>query len=135
MQDPSVIVGRSDSEIETYEQIIENSQDNPLNWGVAQVGGTEHIGIARWAEAAGVEFRVVPFGSGGEMITALRSGAIDATLANVSEALGQIQDRELRAIAILPLHKVADLPHVPTAAAPGRDLPVHTTRLRTERET
>src|SRR3546814_11868492 len=40
MQDPSVIVVRSDSEIETYEQLIENSQDNPLNWGVAQVGGT-----------------------------------------------------------------------------------------------
>src|SRR3546814_8271543 len=57
MQDPSVIVVRSDSEIETYEQLIENSQDNPLNWGVAQVGGTEHIGIARWAEAEGVEFR------------------------------------------------------------------------------
>src|SRR3546814_16487977 len=81
----------------------------------SDLGGTEHIGIARWAEAAGVEFRVVPFGSGGEMITALRSGAIDATLSNVSEALGQIQDGELRAIAILSDDKVADLPDVPTA--------------------
>src|SRR3546814_9776201 len=61
------------------------------------------------------------------MITALRSGAIDATLANVSEALGQIQDGELRAIAILSDDKVADLPDVPTAAE-GHDVAVYTTR-------
>src|SRR3546814_13283642 len=65
MQDPSVIVVRSDSEIETYEQLIEKSKENPLNWGGAQGSGTEQTGIARWAEAAGVEFRGVQFGSGG----------------------------------------------------------------------
>src|SRR3546814_9990615 len=94
----------------------------------SDVCSSDLIGIARWAEAAGVEFRVVPFGSGGEMITALRSGAIDATLANVSEALGQIQDGELRAIAILSDDKVADLPDVPTAAEKGHDVAVYTTR-------
>ncbi|ESR25650.1 Bug family tripartite tricarboxylate transporter substrate binding protein [Lutibaculum baratangense] len=128
MQDPSLIVVRADSEIESYDQMIEASKERALNWGVAQVGGTEHIGIARWADAAGVEFRVVPFGSGGEMITALRSGAIDATLANVSEALSQIQNGELRAIAVLADEKVEDLPDVPTAAENGHDVSVYTTR-------
>lgn len=128
MQDPSVIVVRSDSDIQTYDDLIAQSQEGALNWGVAQVGGTEHIGIARWADAAGVEFRVVPFGSGGEMITALRSGAIDATLANVSEALGQIQDGELHPIAVLAEEKVEQLPDVPTAAEKGHDVAVYTTR-------
>lgn len=128
MDDPSVIVVRSDSEYETYEDLVAASKEQPLNWGVAQVGGTEHIGIARWAEAAGVQFRVVPFGSGGEMITALRSGAIDATLANVSEALGPITDEDLNALAVLDDEPIEDLPDVPTAASKGHDISVSTTR-------
>src|SRR5690554_3532389 len=78
MDDSSVIVVGADSEIEDYEGLIEASKQEPLAWGVAQVGGTEHIGLARWADAAGIEYRVVPFGSGGEMLTALRSGAVAA---------------------------------------------------------
>lgn len=128
MQDPSVIVVRGDSDIQNYDGLIAASKEKALNWGVAQVGGTEHIGISRWADQAGVEYRVVPFGSGGEMITALRSGAIDATLANVSEALGPIADGDLRAIVALSDEPIADLPDVPTAASKGHDVSVNTTR-------
>lgn len=130
MRDPSVIVTRSGGEIGTYDELIEASKatEGGLNWGVAQVGGTEHIGIARWAEKAGVPYRVVPFGSGGEMITALRSGAVDATLANVSEALQPIQDGDLEPIAVLADEPVADLPDTPTTASKGASVSVDTTR-------
>ncbi len=128
MQDPSVIVVRGDSPIEDYDQLVEASKSGALNWGVAQVGGTEHIGIARWAEKAGVQYRVVPFGSGGEMITGLRSGAIDATLANISEAKGPIEDGDLKAIAVLADEPLDDLPGIPTAASKGADVSVNTTR-------
>src|SRR5918994_7116250 len=114
MDDPSVIVVRADSPIETYEDLIERSQEQPLVWGVAQVGGTEHIGLARWAEAAGIEYRVVPFGSGGEMLTALRSGAVAATIANVSEALSLIEEGEVRPIAVMDEERIDDLADVPT---------------------
>src|SRR3546814_8185699 len=43
MQAPSVIVVRSDSAIDTYEQAIANSQDNPLNWGAAPETGRAHV--------------------------------------------------------------------------------------------
>jgi len=128
MKDPSVIVVRGDSKIENYDQLLEASKSAALNWGVAQVAGTEHIGIARWAEKAGAQYRVVPFGSGGEMITALRSGAIDATLANISEALQPIKDGDLKAIAVLSDEPLADLPDIPTAASKGVDVSVNTTR-------
>ena len=98
MDDPSVIVVRGDSDIADYDALIAASQDQALTWGVAQVGGTEHIGISRWAGAADAEVRVVPFGGGGDMITSLRSGAVDAALANISEALPQIQEGDLRAL-------------------------------------
>ena len=62
------------------------------------------------------------------MITALRSGAIDATLANISEALQPIKDGDLKAIAVLADEPLADLPDIPTAASKGVDVSVNTTR-------
>jgi putative tricarboxylic transport membrane protein len=128
MDDSSLIVVGADSEVEDYEGLIEASKQEPLAWGVAQVGGTEHIGLARWAEAAGIEYRVVPFGSGGEMLTAIRSGAVTATVANVSEALGLIQEGEVRPIAIMDEERIEDLPDVPTTFEKGHQVRVSTTR-------
>jgi putative tricarboxylic transport membrane protein len=128
MDDPSVIVVRADSPYDNYEELVAASQDEALTWGVAQVGGTEHIGIARWAEAAGTQVRVVPFGSGGEMITSLRSGAVQVTLANVSEALPMIQEGLLKPIALLYPDRVGDLPDVPSTYEFGDDISVTTTR-------
>jgi putative tricarboxylic transport membrane protein len=128
MDDSSLIVVGPDSEIEDYEGLIAASKESPLPWGVAQVGGTEHIGLARWAEAAGIEYRVVPFGSGGEMLTALRSGAVEATIANVSEGLSLVQEGEVRAIAILDEERIDDLPDVPTSFEKGHEVKVTTTR-------
>ena len=128
MDDSSVIVVGPDSEIQDYEGLIEASQQEPLAWGVAQVGGTEHIGLARWADAAGIEYRVVPFGSGGEMLTALRSGAVAATIANVSEALGLIQEGEVRPIAVMDEERIDDLADVPTTFEKGHEVKVTTTR-------
>lgn len=128
MDDPSVIVVRADSDIESYDQLVEQSQDQALTWGVAQVGGTEHIGISRWADAADAEVRVVPFGGGGDMITSLRSGAVDASLANISETLSQIQEGDLRALAVLYPERVDDLPDVPSAYEKGHEVSVSTTR-------
>ncbi|MDW5378030.1 tripartite tricarboxylate transporter substrate binding protein [Halomonas sp. HP20-15] len=128
MDDPSVIVVREDSPYKNYEELLKASQEEPLTWGVAQVGGTEHIGIERWAEAAGAKVRVVPFGGGGDMVTGLRSGAVDATIANVSESLDQIKEGDLRALAVLAGERVKDLPDVPTAAEKGDDVTVSTTR-------
>jgi len=128
MDDPSVIVVRGGSDLQSYDDLLEASSDEALNWGVAQVGGTEHIGIARWAEAAGAEYRVVPFGSGGEMITALRSGAVDVTLANVSEALGAIEEGDLHPIALLDDERVGDLPDTPAVSEFDHNVTVTTTR-------
>jgi len=128
MDDPSVIVVRPGSPFDTYEELLEVSQHRPLTWGVAQVGGTEHIGISRWAEASGAQTRVVPFGSGGEMITSLRSGAVEATLANISEALAQIQEGERGPVAVLYPNRVEDLPDVPSSYEHGHEVSVTTTR-------
>jgi putative tricarboxylic transport membrane protein len=128
MDEPSLIVVGADSDIQDYDGLIAASKAEPLTWGVSLIGSTEHIGLARWADAAGVEVRVVPFGGGGDMMTALRSGAVVASIANVGEALTLIQDGEVRPIAALAEERLADLPDVPTTFENGHEVKVSTTR-------
>ncbi|MFQ6017358.1 MAG: Bug family tripartite tricarboxylate transporter substrate binding protein, partial [Kiloniellaceae bacterium] len=130
MDDPTFIVVRKDSPYNTIEELIAASKQKPLNWGVAQIGATEHIGLARFAQAVGADFqyKVVPFGSGGKMMAALMSGAIDATLPNVSESLEQVAEGSVRPLVVLQEKRLKGYPDVPSSYEKGYPIKVTTTR-------
>ena len=128
MDDPTLITVASDSKFQTLEDLVAASKEKALNWGVAQIGGTEHIGLATFAKAAGIQFKAVPFGSGAQMVQALMSGAIDATLPNVSEGGSQVKDGTFRALAVMSEKRLADFPDVPTTFERGFKVKTSTTR-------
>jgi putative tricarboxylic transport membrane protein len=128
MDDPTFITVNTSSEYKTLEDLIAASKKKPLNWGVSLLGSTEHIGLARLAKAAGFGYKAVPFESGGKMVNALMSGAIDATLPNVSEARQQITDGTFRALAVMAKKRLAGYPDVPTTFEKGFKVDVTTTR-------
>lgn len=128
MDDPTFITVRKDSPMKSLADLIAASKKSPLNWGVAEIGSTEHIGLARFAKAAGIKYKAVPFGSGAQMVQALLAGTIDATLPNVSEAVGQISEGSLRPIVVLADKRLAGYPEIETAKENGIDVRVTTTR-------
>jgi len=128
MDDPTFIAVNAKGKYKTIEDLVAASKEAPLNWGVAQIGGTEHIGLALFAKEAGIKFKVVPFGSGAQMVQALLSGAIDATLPHVSEAGSQVTDGALLPLAVLAEKRLADYPDVPTAMEKGINAKTSTTR-------
>ena len=128
MEDPTFITVAADSPYKTIEDVVAASKDEPLNWGVAQIGGTEHIGLFQFAKAAGIKFKVVPFGGGGTMVQSLMSGAVVGALPNVSEARQQIEDGSLRALAVMAEKRLADYPDVPTTFEKGFPVKTSTTR-------
>jgi len=128
MDDPTFIAVSASGPYKTLEDLVTASKDKSLNWGVAQIGGTEHIGLAQFAKAAGIKFKAVPFGSGAQMVQALMSNAIDATLPNVSEAGPQVADGTFRALAVLSEKRLDDYPDVPTAMEKGYNTKTSTTR-------
>ncbi|MDX1485818.1 MAG: tripartite tricarboxylate transporter substrate binding protein [Alphaproteobacteria bacterium] len=128
MDDPTFIVVRKDSPFKTIDDMIAASKTKALNWGVSQIGGTEHIGLARFAKEAGIKFKVVPFGSGGKMVAALLSGSIDATLPNVSEAVDQIANKTVRPLLVLAPKRLNDYPDVVSSFEKGWKVAVSTTR-------
>ncbi len=128
MDDPTFVVVSGKSDMKSLDDLIAASKKAPLNWGVAQIGGTEHIGLAQLADAAGFKYKVVPFGSGAQMVQALLSGAIDATLPNVSEAGSQVEEGSFRALAVMAEKRLADYPDVPTTFEQGFEVKTSTTR-------
>lgn len=128
MDDPTFVAVPANGPYKTIEDLVEASKDKPLNWGVAQIGGTEHIGLFQLAKAAGFKFKVVPFGGGGEMVQALMSGAIAAALPNVSEGRQQIDDGTFRALAVMSEKRLKDYPDVPTTFEKGWEVKTSTTR-------
>jgi len=128
MDDPTFIVVSGKGDMKTLDDLIAASKKAPLNWGVAQIGGTEHIGLAQLAKVADFKYKVVPFGSGAQMVQALLSGAIDATLPNVSEAGAQVEEGSFRALAVMAEKRLADFPDVPTTYEQGFEVKTSTTR-------
>ena len=128
MNDDTFITVNSKGKYKTLEDIIAASKEKPLNWGVAQIGGTEHIGLVQFCNAAGIKCKAVPFGSGAQMIQALMSGAIDATLPNVSEARSQIDDGVLTPVVVMSKNRISAYPDVPTTYEKGFKVDCSTTR-------
>jgi putative tricarboxylic transport membrane protein len=128
MDDPTFITVAAKSKYKTIKDLVAASKEKPLNWGVAQIGGTEHIGLATFAKAAGMKYKVVPFGSGAQMVQALMSGAIDATLPNVSEATTQVGDGTFRALVVMAEKRLKDYPDVPSTFELGYKVKTSTTR-------
>lgn len=128
MDDPTFITVNAKSKYNSLEDVIAASKEKPLSWGVSVLGSTEHIGLAQLAEAAGFEYKAVPFESGGQMVNALMSGAIDATLPNVSEARQQIIDGTLKAVAVMAAKRLSGYPDIPTTYEKGFEVDCSTTR-------
>ena len=128
MDDPTFITVRSDSDVASLEQLVVLGKERGLNWGVANIGGTEHIGLAKFSDAADMKYKPISYGSGLQMLQALLSGEIDATLPNVSEAGQMIADGSVRPLAVMAEERLADYPDVPTTFELGYPVKTSTTR-------
>jgi len=128
MDDPTFITVSAKSEVTSLDQLVALGKERGLNWGVANIGGTEHIGLAQFSDAAGMKYKPIAFGSGLQMLQALLSGEIDATLPNVSEAGQMISDGSVRPLAVMAKERLADYPDVPTTWELGYEVSTSTTR-------
>ena len=128
MDDPTFIAVGKDSPHKSLDDLIAAGKEKGSNWGVANIGGTEHIGLAQLAKVAAFKYKPVAMGSGLQMVQGLVSGELDATLPNVSEAQSMISDGSIRPLAVMAKERLADYPDVPTTWELGYEVSTSTTR-------
>jgi tripartite-type tricarboxylate transporter receptor subunit TctC len=119
-QSPHAIVVNSQSTINSFADLMTQAKAKPGEMTFASVGPntTHHIAIEMLKRASGLPVTQVSYQGGGQALTNLIGGHLNAVQANyieVKENLGT----SLRVIAVGGTQRLADLPDVPTIAELG----------------
>ena len=126
--DPIVVMVRNDSQLQTLEDLINQGRRQPIKWGTTQIGGVDHVAGAILAQKAETQLSVVPFSGGGEIVTNLMGGSIDAAGLNLTEALDQLKRGDFRALAVMSEKRIPIIDDVPTTVELGYNVVFSTVR-------
>ena len=127
--DYGVIAVAKDSPIaslsELFDQVKADASSVAFAGGSA-VGGWDHLKVLIAAKAAGIEtvtsVKYVAFDGGGEAVTQLLGGHVQAFTGDLSEARGFADSGDIRILAVLaPERLPGDFSSLPTAAEQGID--------------
>ncbi|SHI46856.1 putative tricarboxylic transport membrane protein [Palleronia salina] len=127
--DYGVIAVAADSEIDTLPELLEQVQENPseVNFGGGSaVGGWDHLKVLIAAQDAGVEdvrdVKYIAFAGGGEAVTQLLAGSLQAFTGDLSEAQGFVESGDIKVLAVLAPERLSgEVSEMPTAREQGID--------------
>ena len=120
-----ILVVPADSQYKSAEDLLAAVESDPESVPIA-ASGDDQLPFALLVQAAGGDPAAVYFieyEGGGEQITAMLNGDVDAALAGVSEFRGQLEAGDLRGLAVLKDERLTgSLGNVPTAPELGYDV-------------
>lgn len=127
--DYGVIAVSKDSEIADLPALLEQIKTDPASISVAggsAVGGWDHLKVLIAADAYGIDdvrsVKYIAFDGGGEAVTQLLAGSVQAFTGDASEAKGFVDSGDIRVLAVLaPERLEGDFADFPTAKEQGVD--------------
>ncbi|WP_434983621.1 Bug family tripartite tricarboxylate transporter substrate binding protein [Vreelandella zhaodongensis] len=126
--DYSIILVEADSEYQTINDLFEAlKENNSLSIGGGSAPGSmDHISVAGLALAAGLDassVNYIPFSGGGDAMTNLMGGHVEAVITGAGEAVGQLgEGSQLRALGVSSPERLGGgLADVPTYQEQGVD--------------
>lgn len=123
--DPFVLAVPADSDIHTLEDLAEQGT---LVTGTSGVVSDPTMLAHMLEDILDVTIDVVPYDSGGEVLSAQLGGHTDYIFLNPSEILPQVESGDLRAIVVTADERMERLPDVPTMVELGHDVRVQQLR-------
>ena len=118
--DLALLVG-ADSKLKSVGELLAAAKARPgkLTIGTIAVGSTQHLSAELFKWRTGIDALIVPYKSSPAVLTALRSGEIDAAFEILGPMLPQLQAKVVRALAVTSDRRFATLPEVPTMREAG----------------
>jgi len=119
-EDSRLVVAPADSPYDTCAELIEGSRDDTVFSGISGTYGADGMVLTR-LEQAGLEANRVPFGSSGEVVTALLGGLIDFAPASAASVRGYIESGDFKGLCTLSEERIDDelMGEIPTALEQG----------------
>jgi len=127
--DYGVIAVAKDSPINTLPELMDKIKADPSSVSIAggsAVGGWDHLKVLIAAKKAGISdvrtIKYVAFDGGGEAVTQLLAGSVQAFSGDASEAKGFVDSGDIKVIAVLaPERMEGGFSSFPTAKEQGID--------------
>ncbi len=127
--DYGVIAVSADSEVGTLPDLLDQIKADPTSVSMAggsAVGGWDHLKVLIAANAYGIEdvrsVKYIAFDGGGEAVTQLLAGSVQAFTGDISEAKGFVDSGDIKVIAVLsPERLPGEFADFPTAREQGID--------------
>ncbi|HEX2554490.1 MAG TPA: tripartite tricarboxylate transporter substrate binding protein [Microvirga sp.] len=120
MLDDFLLFVRGDAPWKTAPEFVANAKSKPPKSVAFATGGTTDVmAIAVLSKATGVEYNVINFNSGGEALTQLLGGHVQACLGNPLEFMGHLESKAVRALGVFRDTRFEVLPDVPTMKEQG----------------
>jgi tripartite-type tricarboxylate transporter receptor subunit TctC len=121
--DPTVLAVRADSPWNNLADFVKEVRQNPgkISYSSSGIYGTTHVAMEILANAAGLKMIHVPFSGGGQQVTALLGGQVQATMQTPGAIAAHVAAGKLKVLAALSAQRVPSLPQVPTAREQGYD--------------
>ena len=117
--DPIIVVVNVNTGLTSIEELVAASQDSRITWGGTQAGGIDHIAAITFSNRSGADVAYVPFDGGGEIITNLMGGNIQAAGLNFGGAVDGIESGDFLPLAVMSTQRLSILPDTPTLAELG----------------
>jgi putative tricarboxylic transport membrane protein len=115
--DVNLLIVRKESPINSLQEFLAAAKakgKGGLSVAGTNVGQVDHIANINLAKAAKVDLTYVPFKSGGEVMTNLLGGHIEAAWATPNECIGQLEAGQVRALAVGDEERLKGLPKIAT---------------------
>jgi tripartite-type tricarboxylate transporter receptor subunit TctC len=121
-EQPIALLARKDLPADNLQQFIAYAKVNQadMKYGSAGAGSAVQLSCVLLNAANGLHITHVPYRGSAPAMQDLIAGRIDYQCANLAPALGQVEGRQVKAIAILGRHRTALMPELPTADEQGQ---------------
>jgi tripartite-type tricarboxylate transporter receptor subunit TctC len=110
------VVVKKSLPITTMAELVSYAKANPgkLNFGSSGAGGLTHYSVELFQARTGTSMMHIPFKGGAPAMTAVLSGEIDLSFANMTDALPQIEADTVRGLAVTSLGRSPYFPNLPS---------------------
>lgn len=118
---PNVLVTPNASPYKSVQDLINAAKAKPgaINFASAGVGSGTHMNLEKFKLAAKVSLNHIPYKGSGEVLADIVGNRVDFYFAPISAAMGHIEAKRLRPLAVSTIKRSGVLPSVPTIAESG----------------
>src|SRR6201990_2036669 len=119
---PLILVVNSSSPIKSVAELVTYAKANADKMNYATSSATFQLVTELFKQKTGATMQAIPYKSANEMVLAVVSGQVAATIADAGPVSPQVKAGTVRALAVTSKDRLSDFPDVPTMKESGADV-------------